>query len=153
VQPLVQENIASAVHRNGKEIEDIFAGPAYLIPPLETLFKPLMKHFLTPRAPEDDAVPMSGLPRADEDGNMDVDGSPSQENPLVSAARSERVVDVREIDALINLFRHHGVKGKRASNGIMNEWGVLIWSYQQHPLTPPCQTATSQRSMIMLIKR
>jgi len=151
VEPLVQD-IASAVPRNGKEIGDIFAGPAYLIPPLETLFEPLMKHFLTPRAPEDETVPMSGLPRADEeDANMDVDES--QENPLLSAARPERVVDAREIDALIELFRHHGVKGKRASNGIVNEWGVLIWSYQQHLLTRPCQTATSQKSMVTLIKR
>lgn len=152
VEPLVQKNIASAVPRNGKEIGDIFSGPAYLIPPLETLFEPLMKHFLTPRALEDETVPMSGFLKADEeDANMDVDES--HENPLVSAARPERVVDAREIAALIELFRHHGVKGKLASNGIVNEWGVLIWSYQQHLLTCPCQTATSQKSMVTLIKR
>lgn len=147
VEPLVQKSIAGAVSRSGKEIGDIFAGPAYLIPPLETLFEPLMKHFLTPRPPEDEP----GLPRADEDADMDVDES--QDNPLVSGARPERVVDAREIDALIELFRHHGVKGKRASNGIVNEWGVLIWSYQQHLPMYRCQTATSRRSMVTRIKR
>ena len=113
LEPFVQRDIASAAPRNGKEIGDIFVGPAYLVPPLETLFEPLMKHFLIPRPLEDETIPVSGLPRADEeDADMDVDGS--QDSPLVGGARPERVVDAREMDALIELFRHHGVKGKRA---------------------------------------
>ena len=67
-----------------------------------------MKHFLTPRPPEVE----SGLPRADEDADMDIDES--HDDPLVSGARPERVVDAREIDALIELFRQYGVKGERA---------------------------------------
>ena len=111
VDPLVQKNVASRLPWNDKEIGDVFAGPAYLTPPLETLFEPLMKHFLTPRAPEDETIPVPGLPREDEDVNMDVDES--QDDPLVSGARTERVVNAGEIEALIELFRHHGVKGKR----------------------------------------
>lgn len=112
VDPLVQKNIANRPPRNGKEIRDIFAGPAYLIPPLETLFEPLMKHFLTPRPPEDETIPVAGLEGGDEeDVNMDVDES--HENSPVGGARTERVVDAKEIEALIELFRHHGVKGKR----------------------------------------
>ena len=122
VEPFLQKDIASAVPRNGKEIGDIFAGPAYLIPPLETLFEPLMKHFLIPRPSEDETIPVSGLPRADEEEDADMDVDESQDSPLVSGARPERVVDAREMDALIELFRHHGVKGKRASNGIVNGW-------------------------------
>jgi len=88
---------------------DILGGPAYLIPPLETLFEPLMTHFLTPRTSADETVP--GLPTGDEvDVSMDVDES--EDKPLVSGMRTERVVDAREMDALIELFRHHGVKGK-----------------------------------------
>jgi NET1-associated nuclear protein 1 (U3 small nucleolar RNA-associated protein 17) len=109
VDPLVQKN-ASRPPKNGKEIGDVFAGPAYLIPPLETLFEPLMEHFLTPRPSEDEAIHAPGISSGDEeDINMDVDES--QENPL-GGGQVERVVDAKEIEALIELFRHYGVKGK-----------------------------------------
>ena len=112
MDPLVQKKVASTVPRNGKEITDILGGPAYLIPPLGTLFEPLMTHFLTPRPPEDETIRVPSLAGGDEeDINMDVDES--QDNPLVSSVRAERVVDAREIEALVHLFRHHGVKGKR----------------------------------------
>jgi NET1-associated nuclear protein 1 (U3 small nucleolar RNA-associated protein 17) len=112
VDPLIQEKVASTVPRNGKEIADILGGPAYLIPPLGTLFEPLMTHFLIPRPPEDVAIRWPGLAGGDEeDTNMDVDES--QDNLPVSSVRAERVVDDREIEALIHLFQHHGVKGKR----------------------------------------
>lgn len=110
VDPLVQKNVANRPPRNGKEIGDVFAGPAYLIPPLETLFEPLMKHFLTPRPPEDETIPVAA--RGDEE-DMDMDVDESQENSPVGGARAERIVDAKEIEALIELFRHHGVKGKR----------------------------------------
>jgi NET1-associated nuclear protein 1 (U3 small nucleolar RNA-associated protein 17) len=111
VDPLVQKDNASRVPGNRKEIGDVLAGPAYLIPPLETLFEPLMKHFLTPRPPEDETIPPSGLPSGGEDINMDVDES--QETPPVGDAGVERVVDAKEIESLIELFRHHGMKGKQ----------------------------------------
>jgi NET1-associated nuclear protein 1 (U3 small nucleolar RNA-associated protein 17) len=111
VDPLAQKKTASTMPSNGKEIMDILGGPAYLIPPLETLFEPLITHFLTPRAPADETVPGPGLPTGDEeDVSMDVDEP--QDKPLVSETRTERGVDAREMKTLIELFRHHGVKGK-----------------------------------------
>jgi hypothetical protein len=69
-----------------------------------------MKQFLTPRTLEDEANPVHGLPTEDEeDADMDVDES--QDNPPVGDVPAERVVDAREMDALIELFRHHAVKG------------------------------------------
>jgi NET1-associated nuclear protein 1 (U3 small nucleolar RNA-associated protein 17) len=112
VDPLIQKKVASTAPRNGKEFADILGGPAYLIPPLGTLFEPLMTHFLTPRPPEDESKRVPGLPGGnEEDTNMDVDEP--QDNLLVSSVRAERMVDAREVEALILLFRHHGVKGKR----------------------------------------
>jgi NET1-associated nuclear protein 1 (U3 small nucleolar RNA-associated protein 17) len=112
VDPLIQKKVASTAPRNGQEIADIFGGPAYMIPPLETLFEPIMTHFLTPRPPEDETIRVPGLPGEDaEDTNMDVDEP--QADARVSGTRAERVVDAREMDALIHLFRLHGVKGKR----------------------------------------
>lgn len=112
VDPLIRKEVASTAPRNGKEFADILGGPAYLIPPLGTLFEPLMTHFLTPRPPEDETNRVTGLLGGDdEDTNMDVDES--QDDPLVSSVRAERVVDARELEALIQLFQHHGVKGKQ----------------------------------------
>jgi len=80
-----------------------------MIPPLETLFEPIMAHFLTPRPPEDETIRVPALPGEDaEDTNMDVDES--QDGVRVSGTRAERVVDAQEMDALIHLFRDHGVK-------------------------------------------
>ena len=116
VDPLIQKKVASTAPRNGQEIADILGGPAYMIPPLETLFEPIMTHFLTPRPPEDETIRMPSLPGEDaDDTSMDVDES--QADVRVSDTRAERVVDAREMDALIHLFRHHGVKGKRQRTG------------------------------------
>ncbi|KAI9512508.1 WD40 repeat-like protein [Russula earlei] len=109
--PVVQKKAAGVVARNGNQIMDILGGPAYLTPPMETLFEPLMTHFLTPRTSADETIPEPGLPRRDEeDYSMDVDES--QDNPLVShgGTRTGRVVDAQELGVLIELFRHHGVK-------------------------------------------
>jgi NET1-associated nuclear protein 1 (U3 small nucleolar RNA-associated protein 17) len=96
----------------GKEIiANILDGPAYLIPPLKTLFEPLMNHFLTPRPPEDATAPGPDVTGEEEDVIMDVDEP--RDSSFVSGGRTERVVDAREMDALIELFRHHGVKGTR----------------------------------------
>ena len=108
LDPPIQK-VASTAPRNGQGIAEIFGGPAYMIPPLETLFEPIMTHFLTPRPSEDEAI--RAPPGEDgEDTNMDVDES--QDDVRVSGARAERVVDAQEMDALIHLFRHYGVKGK-----------------------------------------
>lgn len=112
VDPLIEKVTSAAPRNNGKEIADILGGPAYLIPPLRTLFEPLMTHFLIPRSPEDETARVPGLPGGDEeDASMDVDES--QDSLHVSSIRTERVVDAREIDALVHLFQLHGVKGKR----------------------------------------
>jgi NET1-associated nuclear protein 1 (U3 small nucleolar RNA-associated protein 17) len=94
----------------GKDvITNMLSGPAYLIPPLETLFEPLMNLFLTPRPPEDVATPGPSMAGDEEDAIMDVDGP--LDSPFVSGAPTERVIDAKEMDALIGLFRHHSVKG------------------------------------------
>lgn len=119
--PPIPNKVTSALPGKGKGTADILGGPAYLIPPLETLFEPIMTNFLIPRPPEDDTTPVPGLPEGEEkDDSMDVDESAG--NPLASGVvRTERVVDAREMDALIELFRHHGVKGKRHRTNFTKE--------------------------------
>lgn len=97
----------SASTWKGKEVERIFDTPAYLMPPLATVFDPLLDEFLTLRTESET------LPGPDEDHDMEQqDGDVEMEGvegPIVVGNRLERVVDHREMTAMIELFRHHGL--------------------------------------------
>lgn len=91
----------------GKEVERIFDTPAYLMPPLGTLFDPLMDEFLTPRTSADGTLKPDVENDADEqDGDVEMEGV---EPPIVVGNRLERVVDHHEMTAMIELFKHHGL--------------------------------------------
>jgi NET1-associated nuclear protein 1 (U3 small nucleolar RNA-associated protein 17) len=102
----------------GDIITNILDGPAYLIPPLETLYETLMSQFLTPYSPDDVTVHESGETREEEDVIMDVDEP--RDSSFAGGARTERVIDAQEMDALIGLFRHHCVKGTRHLGELMH---------------------------------
>ncbi len=92
----------------GKEIEKIFDTAAYLLPPLGTLFDPLMDTFLTLRTSnEREGKEDENLEQADEDMDMDAEGS---EVPIVVGNRLERIVDQHEMLAMIELFQVHGLQ-------------------------------------------
>lgn len=88
----------------GKEVEKIFDAPAYLMPPLDTLFDPLMDDFLTLRKPEDttggDEV------HAEEDVEMDGEGD---DDPILVGNRLERTVEGGEMAAMVELFMNHAI--------------------------------------------
>ncbi|KAI0274996.1 quinon protein alcohol dehydrogenase-like superfamily [Gloeopeniophorella convolvens] len=98
---------------DGKDITNILSGPAYLMPPLEMLFDTFMDSFLTPRQPESDSrlAPIGVV--GEEDVTMDVDEE-TQERPPATGARPERIVGTQEMDALVDLFRRHAVKGENS---------------------------------------
>ncbi|KAI0931755.1 hypothetical protein AcW1_000923 [Taiwanofungus camphoratus] len=100
--PSVAENI---VHPwKGKEIADIFNAPAYLMPPLETLFDSVLDGFLTARPHV--AVEEHKHQEQDDTEQMDVE----VDNELATAAtRIERVVDHSEMQEFVELFKHHGI--------------------------------------------
>ncbi|KIP12046.1 hypothetical protein PHLGIDRAFT_399665 [Phlebiopsis gigantea 11061_1 CR5-6] len=91
----------------GKEVERIFDTPAYLLPPLGSLFDPLMDEFLTPRT-DTDAAPSSGANKYAERQDVDVDME-GVEGPILVGNRLERVIDQREMATMIELFKHHGL--------------------------------------------
>lgn len=111
VRPIIQRDVVGPKHWNSKEVANVFDGPAYLIPALDTLFDSLMSHFLTPRTSEDAGIPAPDLPGDGNDSSMDIDEPPDTQ--LAGIPRLERVVDAQEMDAFIGLFRQHGVKGER----------------------------------------
>lgn len=84
--------------------------PAYLMPPLESLFDSVMDGFLQER-PEDDQDDSAGIAGVAEEedeaeGDMEV-----EEGPVIVGTRTDRVVDGREMGMFIELFRKHAVKG------------------------------------------
>ncbi|KAF8260748.1 hypothetical protein EI94DRAFT_878515 [Lactarius quietus] len=112
VRPIVQQNaLGNPKHWNNKEIANVFDGPAYLIPSLDTLFDSLMSHFLTRRPSEDEDAPVPDSQGDGKDSSMDIDEPP--DGPLVAVPQPERVVDAQEMDAFVGLFQQHGVKGER----------------------------------------
>ncbi|KAJ7925936.1 hypothetical protein B0H13DRAFT_1973962 [Mycena leptocephala] len=106
----------------GREGAGVFDEAAYLMPPLEKLFEPLMNGFLKPRAAEVSVVPSAIT--ANEDVDMDGEGRTA----TVSGVEAKRVVDPQEMDAMIDLFRTHTLKAKapiivgatRGRNGLVN---------------------------------
>jgi len=85
-----------------KTAAEILDCPAYLMPPLEQLFEPLINGFLKLRS-EDPVAQV--LP--DEDVDMEEEIS---ETVLVRTRRS-RPVQPEEMNTFVELFRQHSVKG------------------------------------------
>lgn len=91
----------------GKEVERIFDIPAYLMPPLGTLFDSFLDDFLTPRTETETAPGSKKEQNADQqDDDVEMEGV---EPAIVVGNRLERVVDHRETTAMIELFRSHGL--------------------------------------------
>ncbi|KAJ7706020.1 quinon protein alcohol dehydrogenase-like superfamily [Mycena rosella] len=84
-----------------------FDDAAYLLPPLESLFEPLMNGFLKPRVPEASAFP--SVITADEDVDMDTDGD---ERVTLARGAAKRAVDQKEMGVMIELFKTHTLKAK-----------------------------------------
>ncbi|KZT75043.1 hypothetical protein DAEQUDRAFT_753684 [Daedalea quercina L-15889] len=90
----------------GKEVAEIFDAPTHLMPPITSLFDTLVDSFLTVRPSSIVAQPQEeDEERREEDVEME-DGTA----PIVSEARIERVVNRREMDAFVDLFKHCAVK-------------------------------------------
>jgi NET1-associated nuclear protein 1 (U3 small nucleolar RNA-associated protein 17) len=87
----------------GREGTGIFDGAAYLMPPLENLFEPLMNGFLKPRIVED-VLPSVVVP-----ADQDVEMGDGRVTPAQGDAK--RVVDEQEMGAMIDLFKKHTLKG------------------------------------------
>lgn len=94
---------ASALPWNGNDVTGLLDTPAYLMPPIESLFEPLMDSFLKPRPKEKERDDTPNTKPQDEDVEM---ADQSRDGDfLVTETRQERVVDQDEMDAFIKLFK------------------------------------------------
>lgn len=95
----------SAFPWSRNKIAEFFDVPAYLMPPIVSLFEPLIDNFIQPRQIEMDGTQGSLVIRhPDEDVDM---AAQSDDEPQTTGMSSERVVDVNEMDMLVDLFRHN----------------------------------------------
>ncbi|OBZ79932.1 WD repeat-containing protein 75 [Grifola frondosa] len=97
-------------HGRGKGIAEIFDAPAYLMPPLESLFDSVMDGFLTARPEEKprDSRPEQEPDRREEEEEMDVDAE--EETSVVMGARIERHINRQEMDGFVDLFVQYAIK-------------------------------------------
>ncbi|KAJ7619182.1 WD40 repeat-like protein [Mycena polygramma] len=88
----------------GREGTGIFEDAAYLMPPLEQLFEPLMNGFLKPRV-TDVSPPVASV---NEDVDMDGEG-----HTTLAGMDAKRAVDSEEMGAMVDLFKAHTLKGAK----------------------------------------
>jgi len=108
--PTVPAETYGFVSREGKQgITPFFDAPAYLMPPLETVFDSIMQTFLTPRSTVESGE--GGAKQADdEEMDVDEDGVLEDDSPLI-VKNTTRVVDGREMDEFVKIFKHYGLAG------------------------------------------
>ena len=103
---------STLVPRHGKQsVTSFFDAPAFLMPPLETIFDSVMQTFLTPRSTFETGEDHDKQPEKDDEG-MDVDEDPSPEdNSPVIAKNTTRIVDEREMHEFVEIFKQYGQVG------------------------------------------
>jgi len=110
--PSVSAENSAFVPREGKQaVTSFFDTPAYLMPPLETMFDSIMQTFVKPRSTVEDGE--DDVKRVERDGEeMDVDEDPEPDSgaPLI-VEDTTRVVDEREMYEFVEIFKRYGLTG------------------------------------------
>jgi len=148
-RPLASHSsLISTAKGQGQAATTILDVPAYLMPPLESLFQPLINGFLQPRTLGLERNLPAGVEGQEEvEVEMEVDEPVNLESrsPFIAGAKPQRVVDAREMNDFVELFRHHGLTSSKPrritfpqsrTNGVRNNNGI-----SKYPLngasTPP----------------
>jgi NET1-associated nuclear protein 1 (U3 small nucleolar RNA-associated protein 17) len=116
----------------GKEVERIFDTPAYLMPPLATLFDSLSDEFLAPRT-DSEVTLRSENDVEQQDDDVEMEGV---ESLIVIGNRLERTVDDKEMVAMIELFRNHGLHCKLCASIFLNVFSSLATATTSVAPTP-----------------
>jgi NET1-associated nuclear protein 1 (U3 small nucleolar RNA-associated protein 17) len=110
---VAEATVALTRSRPSKEIASIIDGPAHLMPPLETLFTPLMETFLKPRQEDSQPGDVASGERNDPaelEPSLDDDVDMDNEEPSISGnATSWQAVSKREVDHFVGLFKAHAI--------------------------------------------
>ena len=110
--PTISTETYAYIPRQGKQaVTAFFDTPAYLMPPLETMFDSMMQTFLPSRSTVESEEGREERAKKD-DEEMDVDEFPIPEEdaPLI-AKNTTRVVDEREMYEFVEIFKQYGLAG------------------------------------------
>jgi NET1-associated nuclear protein 1 (U3 small nucleolar RNA-associated protein 17) len=110
--PTLSTETTAFFPRQGKEaVTSFFDAPAYLMPPLETMFDSIMQTFLTPRSTtEDDEGRGKQVEKDDEEMDVDEDPAAEEDAPLI-VKDTARVVGEREMHEFVDIFKQYGLRG------------------------------------------
>lgn len=111
IEPSSPPFLAKGQHWSGKDVANVFDAPAYLMPSIGTLFDSVMSNFLRPRPAEIESIVDEVQGENDEDVDMETDGEDA-DRPILVGERLDRLVDWREMNILIEVFREHAIKCK-----------------------------------------
>ena len=89
--------------RSTNDVAVLLDAPAYLMPPIESLFEPLIGSFLKLRS-KDDAMHVAEGKEQQQDEDVDMAGQ-SDDEPVTLGDRRKRLVDQKEMDMFVELFR------------------------------------------------
>lgn len=124
----------------------IFDAPAYLMPPLESLFEPLLGGFLQLRS-ETQATLAAGAgvgAHEDEEVQMEVDEDDVGDKPLFVGSRPERIVDGREMNDFVELFKHYGLTRQWSFGFILiHDTNAVIFGQLPHIFPVRIQTLSA----------
>ncbi|KAF7303325.1 WD40 repeat-like protein [Mycena kentingensis (nom. inval.)] len=101
--PVATPAPAASWATGSKPFEAFTTAKTYFMPPLESLFDPLITSVLHPR----DTAPAVLPPPEEDEHEMEVDAA-----PVLSAPIDRRLVDATELDLLTSLFQKHTLKAR-----------------------------------------
>ena len=99
----VNSNSEPQPARSTNDVAVLLDAPAYLMPPIESLFEPLIGSFLKLRF-KDDAMHVAEGKEQQQDEDVDMAGQ-SDDEPVTLGDRRKRLVDQKEMDMFVELFR------------------------------------------------
>ncbi|KAI0785054.1 WD40-repeat-containing domain protein [Abortiporus biennis] len=91
----------------GKEVEQIFDTPAYILPPIDTLFDTIMDNFLVIKRNSSE----KGKDEVDgEDEDVDMDVEDTGNGGEIVVGNRERTVGPEEFSDMVELFKQHAIR-------------------------------------------
>uniref|UniRef100_A0A0W0FAU9 Putative WD40 repeat-like protein n=1 Tax=Moniliophthora roreri TaxID=221103 RepID=A0A0W0FAU9_MONRR len=132
----------------GLESSSILDGPVHLMPPLESLYAPLMNAFMKRR-------PDNSLAAPEKPTDKDVEMEDEDEAPA-RTSRSPKFTDDRDVDmkAFVELFKAQSVTHTPATKSKMN--GVAkpkksngVVHHSASPAPPPCSTPKGAKPVVV----
>jgi len=142
--PIVPAETSAYVPREGKQaVTSFFDTPAYLMPPLETIFDSIMQTFVRPRsAVEHGEGDLMRIERDDEEMDVDEDPVPEDSAPFI-VKDTTRVVDEREMHEFVEIFKRYGlaVVGSRNATSHVHPNGInAVPTYPNGVVSSPTLT-------------